>query len=99
MNTLTAIDDNNSRVSIDIKLSLNDSKKALEFLFRGLGNSVTVPEQEMLDFVVRKTKEFWVLKITTQEQEELISASEQVAKQAKQDFVNNITTISDKIKI
>lgn len=99
MNTLTAIDDNNSRVSIDLKLSLGDSKKAVEFLFRGLGNSVTVSEQEMLDFVVRKTKEFWVSKITTQEQEDLLSASEQVAKQARQDFINNITTISSKIKI
>jgi hypothetical protein len=99
MNTLTAIDDNNSRVSIDLKLPLSDSKKAVEFLFRGLGNSVTVSEQEMLDFVVRKTKEFWVLKITTQEQEDLLSASETVANQAKQEFINNTTTISSKIKI
>lgn len=99
MNTLTAVDDNNSRVSIDIKLSLSDSKKAVEFLFRGLGNPVTVSEQEMLDFVVRKTKEFWVSGIATQEQKDLLIAAENASIRARQEVIESTETIVSKIRL
>ena len=99
MNTLTAIDDNNSRISVDLKLSLNDSKKAIELLFKSLGNPVTVSEQEMLDFVVLKTKEFWVSGIATQEKKDLLVAAENASVRARQELLDSTETIVSKIRL
>jgi hypothetical protein len=99
MNTLTTLDPNTTAVNISLKLSLEDLKQAIGLLFRSFGNSVTVGDQEMLDVVVDKTKEWWASGVAIQEQKDLIEASETVANQAKQDFINNTTTISSKIKI
>lgn len=99
MNTLTSLDSNTTTVNISLKLSLEDSKQAIGLLFRSFGNSITVNDQEMLDAVVNKTKEWWASGIAIQEKKDLIAASETVANQAKQDFINNTTTISSKIKI
>ena len=99
MNTLTPLDPNTTSININLKLSFEDSKQAVGLLFRSFGNSVTVSDEEMLDFVVAKTKEWWASGIAIQEKKDLIAASEAVGNQAKQEFINNTTTISSKIKI
>ena len=99
MNTLTSLDPNTTSISISLKLSLEDSKQAVGLLSRSFGNSVTVSDREMLDFVVAKTKEWWASGIAIQEKKDLIAASEAVVNQAKQDFINSTSTITSRIVI
>lgn len=99
MNTLTSLDSNTTTVNVSLKLSLEDSKQAIGLLFRSFGNSVTVNDQEMLDAVVNKTKEWWASGIAIQEKKDLLIAAEDVSAKAKQEFLDSVETIISKIRL
>jgi len=98
-NTITPIDETSTKLEIVINAAATDLGSAVGLLFKSFGNEVLVDPQEMLDFAVQKTKEWWVTRISEQEQRELSIFAEIIAEQAKRNYIDSHDSVAQKITI
>ena len=99
INTITPINETTTKLEIVIHSSASNLEPAIGLLFKSFGNSVLTSSQEMLDFAVDKTKEWWVGRIAEQEQKELNKLAESVAEQAKNSYLISHDSVAKKITI
>jgi hypothetical protein len=98
-NTITPINETSTKLEIVINAAATDLGSAIGLLFKSFGNTVLVDSQEMLDFAVQKTKEWWVTRIHEQEQRELSIVAEIIAEQARRSFIDSHNSVTQKLTI
>jgi hypothetical protein len=99
INTITPINETTTKLEIVIHSSASNLEPAIGLLFKSFGNSVLAGNQEMLDFVVDKTKKWWVERIAEQEQKELTNLAESIAQQAKNTYLASHDSVAKKITV
>ena len=98
-NIITPINETSTKLEIVINAAATDLDSAVGLLFKSFGNEVLVGSQEMLDFVVSKTKEWWVARVSEQEEKELSHLAEVIAEQAKRSYIEGHESVAQKITI